>query len=126
MAQVTTFNQVVGSETLSVAIPVTRLEKLIDRVDILIETGNIRKARQILTPFIVDQKRIKKITKTKKETKIMSTAKGAKKEAALELIAKLQGYGVDRSKIIAQLQHDLKMTYANARHYVVNVAKVGA
>ena len=121
MAQVATFNQVCGSETLHVAIPVTRLEKLIDRVDFLVENGNTRKARQILTPFIVDQKRTKKI---KKETKIMSTAKGAKKEAALELIAKLQGYGVERSKIIAQLQHDLEMTYANARHYVVNVAKI--
>lgn len=120
MAKVATFNQVVGSETLQVAIPVTRLEKLIDRVDILIENGNTNKARQILTPFVVDQKRIKKI---KKGSKSMS-AKGAKKEAALELIAKLQGYGVERSKIIAQLQYDLQMTYANARHYVVNVAKI--
>lgn len=120
MAQVTTFNQVVGSETIRVAIPVTRLEKLLDRVDILIENGNTTKARQVLTPFIINEKP----KKVKKEAKIMSTAKGAKKEAALALITKLQGYGVERSKIIAQLQHDLQMSYANARHYVVNVAKI--
>ena len=120
MAQVSTFNQIVGSETLRVAIPVTRLEKLIDRVDILIENGNTFKARQILTPFVINDKPVK----AKKGSKIMTVAKGAKKEAALALIAKLQSYEVERTKIIAQLQHDLQMTYANARHYVVNVAKI--
>jgi len=53
-----------------------------------------------------------------------NVTKGAKKEQALTLIAKLVELGQERSKIIAQLQHDLQMTYANARHYVVNVAKV--
>ena len=120
MAAVATFNQIVGSETLRVAIPVTRIEKLIDRVDILIENGNTFKARQILTPFIVISNKTKKV-KTVTET---TASKGAKKEAALTLIAKLVDLGQERSKIIAQLQHDLQMTYANARHYVVNVAKV--
>lgn len=124
MAQVSTFNQVVGSETLRIAVPVTRIEKLIDRVDALIENGNTFKARQILTPFIVNDKPARKATK--KKVKAMTTSKGAKKEAALELISKLQKYGVDRSKMIAQLSHDLNMSYANARHYVVNVAKIAA
>ena len=124
MAQVATFNQVVGSETLRIAIPVTRIEKLIDRVDNLIENGNLSKARQILTPFIVNEKPIRKAKE--KKVKVMATGKGAKKEAALELIAKLQKYGVERSKMIAQLSHDLDMSYANARHYVVNVAKIAA
>ena len=124
MAQVATFNQVVGSETLRIAIPVTRIEKLIDRVDNLIENGNLSKARQILTPFIVNEKPARKAKE--KKVKVMATGKGAKKEAALELIAKLQKYGVERSKMIAQLSHDLDMSYANARHYVVNVAKIAA
>ena len=124
MAQVATFNQVVGSETLRVAIPVTRLERLIDRVDALIENGNASKARKVLTPFIVNEKPARKAKE--KKVKTMSNGKGAKKEAALALIAKLQDLGVERSKIIAQLSHDLEMTYANARHYVVNVAKITA
>lgn len=124
MAQVTTFNQVVGSETLRIAVPVTRIEKLIDRVDALIENGNTSKARQILTPFIINEKPARKAKE--KKVKVMATGKGAKKEAALELIAKLQKYGVERSKMIAQLSHDLDMSYANARHYVVNVAKIAA
>lgn len=124
MAQVTTFNQVVGSETLRIAVPVTRIEKLIDRVDALIENGKTSKARQILTPFIINEKPARKAKE--KKVKVMATGKGAKKEAALELIAKLQKYGVERSKMIAQLSHDLDMSYANARHYVVNVAKIAA
>lgn len=124
MAQVATFNQVVGSETLRIAIPITRLEKLIDRVDVLIENGNTSKARQILTPFIVNEKPVCKAKE--KKVKTMSNGKGAKKEAALTLIAKLKDLGVERSKIIAQLSHDLEMSYANARHYVVNVAKIAA
>jgi hypothetical protein len=121
MSKTATFNQVIGSKSLKVSIPVTRLEKLIDRVDFLLENGNNVKALQILKPFLVDTKQIKQM---KKGSKIMTNTKGAKKEAALALIAKLQGYGVERSKIIAQLQHDLQMSYANARHYVVNVAKI--
>lgn len=124
MAQVATFNQVVGSETLRIAVPVTRIEKLIDRVDALIENGKTSKARQILTPFIINEKPARKAKE--KKVKVMATGKGAKKEAALELIAKLQKYGVERSKMIAQLSHDLDMSYANARHYVVNVAKIAA
>lgn len=124
MAQVATFNQVVGSETLRIAIPITRLEKLIDRVDVLIENGNTSKARQILTPFIVNEKPARKAKE--KKVKTMENGKGAKKEAALTLIAKLKDLGVERSKIIAQLSHDLNMSYANARHYVVNVAKIAA
>lgn len=124
MAQVTTFNQVVGSETLRIAVPVTRIEKLIDRVDALIENGNTSKARKILTPFIINEKPARKAKE--KKVNVMATGKGAKKEAALELIAKLQKYGVERSKMIAQLSHDLDMSYANARHYVVNVAKIAA
>jgi hypothetical protein len=124
MAQVATFNQVVGSETIRIAIPVTRIDKLMDRVDTLIENGNTFKARQILTPFIINEKPARKAKQ--KKVKVMATGKGVKKEAALELIAKLQKYGVDRSKMIAQLSHDLDMSYANARHYVVNVAKIAA
>lgn len=124
MAQVATFNQVVGSETLRIAVPVTRIEKLIDRVDALIENGKTSKARQILTPFIINEKPARKAKE--KKVNVMATGKGAKKEAALELIAKLQKYGVERSKMIAQLSHDLDMSYANARHYVVNVAKIAA
>lgn len=124
MAQVATFNQVVGSETIRIAIPVTRIDKLMDRVDTLIENGNTFKARQILTPYIINEKPVRKAKQ--KKVKVMATGKGVKKEAALELIAKLQKYGVDRSKMIAQLSHDLDMSYANARHYVVNVAKIAA
>lgn len=124
MAKLATFNQVVGSETLRVAIPVTRIDKLIDRVDILIENGNTGKARQILTPFIINDKPAKKAKQKKVKTVTESNTKGAKKEAALTLISKLKEFGRDRSQIIAQVQHDLQMSYANARHYVVNVAKI--
>jgi hypothetical protein len=118
MAKLATFNQVVGKETLRVAIPETRIDKLIDRVDLLIESGDVKKARKILTPFIVTQ------SKTKKVKTVTESTKGAKKEAALTLINKLKEFGRDRSQIIAQVQHDLQMSYANARHYVVNVAKI--
>lgn len=125
MAKLATFNQVVGSETLRIAIPVTRIDKLMDRVDILIENGNTNKARQVLTPFIINDKPIKKAKQNKVKTVSEPTEKkGAKKEAALTLINKLQEYGRNRSQIIEQVQHDLQMSYANARHYVVNVAKI--
>jgi hypothetical protein len=123
MATTATFNQVIGNKTVQVQIPVTRITKLIDRVDDLIDAGKIKQAEKLLTPFIM------KPTKgfKKGELIIMNSSnftKGAKKEQALTLIAKLVELGQERSKIIAQLQHDLQMTYANARHYVVNVAKV--
>ena len=118
MSALSTFNQVCGSETLRVAIPMTRIDKLIERVDILIEAGKIAKARKILTPYIVVA------DKTEKAKPAASEGKGAKKQAALALIQKLVAQGEDRSKIMEKLRTDLQMTYANARHYVVNVAKV--
>lgn len=124
MSKLATFNQVVGKETLRVAIPVTRIDKLMDRVDLLIENGDVKKARKILTPFVTVDKPVRKAKEKKVKTVTDSTAKGAKKEAALTLIAKLKEFGRDRSQIIAQVQHDLQMSYANARHYVVNVAKI--
>lgn len=123
MAATATFNQVIGNKTVQVQIPVTRITKLIDKVDDLIDAGKIKQAEKLLTPFIM--KPMKGLKKG--ELIIMNSGnftKGAKKEQALELIAKLVELGQERSKIIAQLQHDLQMTYANARHYVVNVAKV--
>jgi len=123
MAATATFNQVLGDKTVQVQIPVTRITKLIDKVDDLIDAGKIKQAEKLLTPFIM-----KPMKGFKKGELIIMTgdtlAKGAKKEQALTLIAKLVELGQERSKIIAQLQHDLQMTYANARHYVVNVAKV--
>lgn len=123
MAATTTFNQVIGSKTVKVQIPVTRITKLIDKVDDLLDAGKIKQAEKLLTPFIM-----KPVKGFKKGELIIMTSgnvtKGAKKEQALTLIAKLVELGQERSKIIAQLQHDLQMTYANARHYVVNVAKV--
>ena len=123
MATTTTFNQVLGNKTVQVQIPVTRITKLIDKVDDLIDAGKIKQAEKLLTPFIM-----KPMKGFKKGELIIMTSgtvtKGAKKEQALTLIAKLVELGQERSKIIAQLQHDLQMTYANARHYVVNVAKV--
>ena len=56
MSKTATFNQVIDSKSLKVSIPVTRLEKLIDRVDFLLENGNTVKALQILKPFLVDVK----------------------------------------------------------------------
>jgi hypothetical protein len=123
MATTATFNQVLGNKTVQVQIPVTRITKLIDKVDDLIDAGKIKQAEKLLTPFIMKPMKGFK----KGELIIMNSSnftKGAKKEQALELIAKLVELGQERSKIIAQLQHDLQMTYANARHYVVNVAKV--
>jgi hypothetical protein len=123
MATTATFNQVLGNKTVQVQIPVTRITKLIDKVDDLIDAGKIKQAEKLLTPFIMKPTKGVK----KGELIIMNSSnftKGAKKEQALELIAKLVELGQERSKIIAQLQHDLQMTYANARHYVVNVAKV--
>ena len=124
MAKLATFNQVVGKETLRVTIPETRIDKLMERVDLLIENGDIKKARKILTPFVIVEKPVRKAREKKVKPVIESTSKGAKKEAALTLIAKLKEFGRDRSQIIAQVQHDLQMSYANARHYVVNVAKI--
>ena len=123
MAATTTFNQVIGNKTVKVQIPVTRITKLIDKVDDLLDAGKVKQAEKLLTPFIM-----KPMKGFKKGELIIMTSgnvsKGAKKEQALTLIAKLVELGQERSKIIAQLQHDLQMTYANARHYVVNVAKV--
>lgn len=122
MANVTTFNQVIGSETLRVTIPVTRVETIIDRVDTLIEAGKLVKARRVIEPFLVGEN----VGKSPVQQLIAQTApaKGAKKEAALALIAKLRAEGKDRKDIIVSVQNELQMTYANARHYVVNVAKI--
>lgn len=124
MAQVTTFNQAVGKEYIRIAVPVTRVTKIMDKVDLLIDEGKLKQAMKVLKPFVVVEKKTRKI-KEKTVTAVTTTAqKGAKKEAALALIAKLKEHGRDRSQIIAQMQHDLQMSYANARHYVVNVAKL--
>lgn len=123
MVAVTTFNQVVGKETLRIAVPVTRVTKIIDKVDLLIDDGKIKQATKVLKPFVITEKKTRK-TKEKSVTAVATASKGAKKEAALSLIAKLKEHGRDRSQIIAQMQHDLQMSYANARHYVVNVAKL--
>ena len=120
MAAVATFNQQIGNKTVRIAVPVTRVTKVIDKFDMLIDEGKIKQAEKVIAPFIIVDAKVKKV-KTVTET---TASKGAKKEAALTLIAKLVELGQERSKIIAQLQHDLQMTYANARHYVVNVAKV--
>ena len=125
MAQVTTFNQAVGKEYLRIAVPVTRVTKIMDKVDLLIDEGKLKQAMKVLQPFVIVEKKTRKIKeKTVSAVAVASTQKGAKKEAALALIAKLKEHGRDRSKIIAQLQHDLQMSYANARHYVVNVSKL--
>lgn len=113
----TCFNQVLGAETIRIAIPVTKITKIMDKVDRLIETGKLKAVRKYLAPYVTNEA-------PKAKEIVMSNSKGSKKEAALSLIAKLQDYGRDRGQIIKQLQHDLDMTYANARHYVVNVAKV--
>lgn len=120
MAQLTTFNQQIGSKTVRLAVPVTRVTKVIDKFDMLIDEGKIKQAEKVIAPFIIVDKKTKKVKKVTEPTE----KKGAKKEAALSLITKLQEYGRNRSQIIEQLQHDLQMSYANARHYVVNVAKV--
>lgn len=110
MVAVATFNQIVGSETLRIAVPVTRITKIMDRVDILIEAGNTFKARQVLTPFIVNDKTVKK-----------AVAKNVdKKTAALKIIA--DNTALDRAALIKKIQTDLSCTYANARYYVVNTA----
>lgn len=121
MANITTFNQVIGSETLRVSIPVTRVETIIDRVDALIESGKLTKARRVIEPFLVGENVGKPSQQLVAQT---APSKGAKKEAALALIAKLQADGKDRKDIIVVVQNQLEMTYANARHYVVNVAKI--
>lgn len=115
----TTFNQIIGNETIRVSIPETRVERIIDKVDLLIDEGKLKKARAILDPFIAGND----VERTKVAAPV-NNAKGAKKEAALTLITELIVMGHDRKAIINKVAADLDMTYANARHYVVNVAKV--
>lgn len=117
MAATTTFNQIVGSETLRIAVPVTRIDKLMDRVDAMIEDGKLAKARKALEPFILTQpKGIKK-----GEIKVAMAAKGTnKKDAALKIITGNEG--LDRAALIKKIQTDLDCTYANARYYVVTIA----
>ena len=53
MAATATFNQVLGDKTVQVQIPVTRITKLVDKVDGLIDAGKIKQAEKLLTPFIM-------------------------------------------------------------------------
>ena len=106
----TTFTQVVGPERLVVSIPVTRLDRVIDKVDALIEQGKIQKARTILTPFVINGDE-KPATKPKVAAKPVD-----KRSAAMQIIA---DHGtLDRTALIKMIQTDLDCTYANAYYYV--------
>lgn len=109
MANETTFNQVIGTETIRVSVPVTRVETILDRVDKLVEAGKLVQARRVIEPFMVGEN----VGKSPVQQLIAQTApaKGAKKEAALTLIAKLRAEGKDRKEIIASVQNELQMTY---------------
>jgi hypothetical protein len=122
MAATTTFNQVIDliDQLRNTSDGNLNLDSLV--ANDLIDAGKIKQAEKLLIPFIM--KPIKGFKKGELIMNSCTVSKGAKKEQALTLIAKLVELGQERPKIIAQLQHDLQMTYANARHYVVNVAKV--
>jgi hypothetical protein len=121
----TTFNQVIGSKTFTIAVPVTRVDKLIARVDNLIDLGKLDKAKEVLAPFILNKRQQKKIAANDQpQTVAPPLAKGAIKQQALALISKLDKEKMDRPTIITTIQKELNLSYANARYYVVNVAKI--
>lgn len=124
MRSITTFNQVIGSKTFTIAVPVTRVCRLIDRVDNLIESGKLDKAKEIIAPFVLNKRQQKKLAANDEPVVQKPLAKGAVKELALTAITKLAKEQMDRPAIITAIQKQFNLSYANARYYVVNVAKI--
>lgn len=82
----TTFKQIVGKETLTITVPVTRVERILGRVDDLIEAGKIKRAKNILAPFVVATP-----SKTKQQSNL----------SADEIVEKYRARG--RSEVVKQL-----------------------
>jgi hypothetical protein len=107
--QTTTFQQVIGSESFAITLPVTRVTTIMDKVDALIEANAPDKAKKVLAPFM-------------NQANKPVVLKGNKKEDAITLISVMKAANKTRTEMIKGLQHDMCMSYANARHYVVNVS----
>jgi hypothetical protein len=114
----TTFNQYIGDTSFSIRVPMSRVETLINKIDALNDIGNFKKAFGMVQPFLVNPS---KLVDTAVVVKKASSG-GDKKARALAIISSMEGD--ERGKIIKAIQEDMGISYANARHYVVNVAGI--
>lgn len=121
MSDLVNFTQFINGKAHKIAVPHSKVERLANKVDKHNEAGHFKKSEAAIKPYLSagDAKVTSKPARAPELAK-----KGGKKEAALGLITKLSKMDRTRSQIIAQVQHDMEMSYANARHYVVNVANI--
>lgn len=108
----TTFNQVVRDQVFTITVPVKKVEKLIDRIDFLLDQGKPRcdaKAIQLLKPF-VGAPEVKKETKTAPVKTVDQMTDRADKARSL-----------GRYQVIKMLQADFGISYQKARNICIKV-----
>lgn len=107
----TTFNQVIREQVFTITVPVSKVEKLIDRVDFLLEQAKPRcdaKAIQLLKPFVG-------APKVEKEVKQVSS-KAAPNEM-VELATRNRNLG--RYNVIKMIQAEFGASYQKARNICI-------
>lgn len=102
----TTFNQVIREQTFRITVPVNKVEKLLDRIDFLLDQAKPRcdaKAIQLLKPYVGAPEVTKEV-------------KTAPVKAADALVAKAEESRLlGRYRVIKLLQADFGVTYQKAR-----------
>ena len=105
----TTFNQVIREQVFTITVPVNKVEKLIDRIDFLLDQAKPRcdaKAIQLLRPYVGApkvEKEVKKVVKTS--------------DAIAERAEAVRSQG--RYRVIKLLQAEFGVTYQKARNVCI-------
>lgn len=108
----TTFNQVIRDQVFTITVPVKKVEKLIDRIDFLLDQAKPRcdaKAIQLLKPFVGAPEIKKEIKATP-----MKTA-----DVIMDRADKARNLG--RYQVIKMLQNDFGVTYQKARNVCIKL-----
>lgn len=110
MTTTTTFNQVIREQVFTITVPVTKVEKLINRVDFLLEQGKPRcdmKAIQLVKQYVGAPE--------VKEAPKVAAPKGT--DAMVERADKARSLG--RYNVIKMLQADFGISYQKARNIAI-------
>lgn len=106
----TSFYQVIGDKRYQLTMPQTRVSKLLDRVDKLIEKGQFDKATDAITPFITHE------TADRKPRATTEKSSEDRRQAIMDVLE--QNRDMSDAEIIKRLREEFGMSYPNARYYV--------
>lgn len=103
----TTFTQMINAAPFVITVPQNKVERLLDKVDALVERGNLVKAMELIAPYLGGAAVVPA------PPKVPTGNKGA---AAAKIIEDNRSQG--RAAVIKILCETLNITYANAHYYV--------